>query len=136
MIITSITYALLVFLAADVACTESSRNYADAECVLQVVSNRARSGWGRYDGTLMDALMEKHQHAHGCRWPITEEHLVLGARFVAGTLDPEPFCREAMFYCSPMYDIPADCQEKRGEEVGRIAHIYYSGGRRPSVARR
>lgn len=125
-----VTMMVLVLAAADVACSESGRNYEDGACVLAVVTNRASSGWRRYDGTLMDALMEPAQHAHGCRWPITPQHVQLGVRFAAGTLEVPEFCRRALHYCGD-YDPPETCHLRRGHEVGKLVHTYYGVPRRP-----
>lgn len=130
-------FAVLVLGAADVACAESSSHYQDGAAVLQVVINRARSGWGRYDGTLLDALFEPAQHAHGCRWPITDEHLELGVQFATRTLDVPSWARRALWYCGP-WDKAGLCESRCSsapcEAVGGLAHTFYARpreGRKP-----
>jgi hypothetical protein len=116
---------LLILGAADTACAESGRDYRDGAAVLQVVRNRARSGWGRYDGSLWGALWSRGQHAHGCRWPLTVRHLALGWQFVAGSLDAPEWARDALWYCGG-YDRPGACAARGGRRVlGRVVHTYW-----------
>lgn len=130
--------AVLVLGSADVACAESSSHYRDGAVVLQVVANRARSGWARYDGTLMDALFEPGQHAHGCRWPITVEHLQLGVAFARGSIPAPSWARRALWYCG-RWDRPGLCESRCSapradgarsgapcEAVGGLAHTFYA----------
>lgn len=117
----------LALAAADTACAESGTNYKDGAIVLQVVRNRAVSGWDRYTGSLKDALFKKHQHAHGCRAPITAYHLKLGWQFVNDTLVTPEWARRALWYCGN-YDKPLTCEKrcKHGcEPLGKEAHTFY-----------
>lgn len=127
MVGTLVSLWALVLSAADTACAESGRDYRDGAAVLQVVRNRARSRGRRYDGTLATALWSPQQHAHGCRWPLTAEHVRLGAQFVADRLPVEPWARRAIYYCSPR-DAPGSCARRAGPWLGRHAHDFY--GRR------
>ena len=115
--------------AADTACTESGRDYRDGAAVLQVIHNRARSGWARYDGSLAGALWSPAQHAHGCGWPLTLGHLRLGIQFVLDDLPVEPWARRALWYCSDR-DRPGTCEARGAEIVGEIAHRFYAPTRR------
>jgi hypothetical protein len=119
---------LLLFGAADTACAESGRDYQDAAVVLQVVRNRAelwRKGWRRYDGSLWGALWSPQQHAHGCRWPITADHLQLGWQFITDTLDVPPWAKKALYYCG-RWDAPGACEARGGRVwLGQLAHEYW-----------
>lgn len=128
-------FLVLVLGAADVACAESSGRHDDGAAVLQVVANRARSGLARYDGTLIDALFEPGQHAHGCRWPITVEHLRLGVDFVRGELDAPPWARKALWYCG-RWDRPGLCESRGAVPLGAVVHTFYGRpGRREGASR-
>ena len=121
----ALVYWLAVaYLAADVACSESSRDYRDGAHVLAVVRARARSSWARYDGTLLDALTSPHQHAHGCRAPITWRHGLLAVHFVLDTLPTEPWARDAMFYCGD-YDAPETCAARGSVLLGTVRHSFW-----------
>lgn len=118
----------LLLAAADTACAESSSNYQDGATVLQVIRNRAdlvHKGWKRYDGTLWNALWSPKQHAHGCRWPMTTEHLRLGWQFVTDTLPVEAWAKKALYYCG-RWDKPKAC-EARGATtlLGKIDHEFW-----------
>lgn len=119
---------LLMVGAADTACAESGRDYRDGAAVLQVVRKRAsldRRGWRRYDGTLWTALWSPGQHAHGCRWPLTIEHLVLGWQFVTDTLPVPEWAHRAVYYCG-RWDRPGACRARGGKRiVGRLAHEFW-----------
>lgn len=119
---------LLMLGAADTACAESSLDYADGAVVLQVVRNRSRlneRGWRRYDGTLWTALWSPYQHAHGCRWPITMQHLRLGVQFVTDTLEVPDWARKAVYYCGK-WDRHGACQARGGRvKLGRISHDFW-----------
>lgn len=121
--------AALVLGGAHTACAESGRDYRDGAAVLQVVANRARSGWARYDGTLLDALYSPAQHATRCRWPLTLEHLRLGVDFARGELDAPPWARRALWYCG-RWDRPGLCESRCSsapcEAVGGLAHTFYA----------
>jgi len=126
--------AVLVLAAADTACTESGRDYDDGRVVLQVVANRAKTGWGRYDGTLWNALFSKSQHAHKCRWPITAEHLAMGVEFVRGTLQVPDWSKKALWYCN--LEKPGTCERRcRGgcTVLGKFSHRFYGGKLGPPV---
>lgn len=111
--------------AADVACAESGYDYQDGAAVLQVVRNRAGSGWGRYDGTLYNALWSPKQHAHHCRWPISKEHLQLGAMFTLGTLGDTGCDTSVLWYCGK-YDRPGSCRRRGARSpVIRHRHTFY-----------
>ena len=114
---------------ASTACAESGRDYTDGAAVLQVVTNRARSGWARYDGTLLDALYEPAQHATSCRWPLTAEHLRLGLAFATRRLDAPAWARRALWYCG-RWDRPGLCESRCAsapcEAVGGLAHTFYA----------
>ena len=114
----------VVYLAADVACSESSRDYRDGAHVLAVVRARARSSWARYDGTLLDALTEPHQHAHDCRWPITWRHGLLGVQLVTDTLPVEPWARDAQWYCGD-YDPSETCAARGAVLLGTVRHSFW-----------
>lgn len=119
---------VLILGAADTACAESGRDYRDGEVVLQVVRTRAnlhKKGWKRYDGTLRTALWAKDQHAHGCRWPLTWQHVELGIRFVTNTLDVPPWAKKAMYYCG-RWDRHGACKIRGGRRVlGKITHVFW-----------
>ena len=122
----ALAHSLLLMLgAADTACAESGRDYRDGAAVLQVVRNRAASGWSRYDGSLWGALWSREQHAHGCRWPLTFGHLVLGWAFVTDSLPAPKWATRALWYCG-RYDRPGACSRRGGRRVlGRVAHTYW-----------
>lgn len=119
---------MLILGAADTACAESGRDYADGAVVLQVVRNRsglASKGWRRYDGTLWGALWSPAQHAHGCRWPITVEHVRLGWQFVTDSLPVPEWAKRARYYCG-RWDRPGACKARGGRRVvGRIEHEFW-----------
>lgn len=117
--------ALTIISAADVACSESGYNYDDGAGVLQVVRNRAGSGWARYDGTLLNALWSPKQHAHNCRLPLSLKHWKLGVQFYFNSLGDVECLSKAMWYCGK-YDRPGSCH-RRGARVllQRRAHHYY-----------
>jgi hypothetical protein len=115
---------VLALIAADVACSESGSNYRDGACVLSVVRNRAVSKWRRYDGTLWTAITSPHQHAHGCRAPMTLGHLRLGYQFAAGSLEAAPFCASAQNYIGDHDDPDLSCDDYGLSPVGEIAHTY------------
>lgn len=112
--------------AADVACKESGADYTDGACVLQVVSNRSRSGWARYapKGDLSRALWSPAQHAHGCGFAPRAEHYRIALDFVRGALEVPDFCRRALWYCG-RYDRPGLCESRGGVRLGQIAHTYW-----------
>lgn len=117
----------LVLGAADVACAESGSTSADGAVVLQVVRNRARQRWRRYDGTLWTALWSPRQHAHACRWPLTPEHLLLGLQFATDRLPTPDWARRALWYCSEN-DRPGDCARRcagRCVPIGRVVHTFW-----------
>jgi hypothetical protein len=118
----ALTLALILG-AADTACTESGRNYADARAVLAVVRTRAR----RQRRSLWAALWAPHQHAHGCRWPLTWRHLRLGVEFVAGTLRAPAWTERAWFYRG--HADPPDVLARWGipgaRPVGVVVHRFY-----------
>ena len=117
---------LLIFAAADTACTESGRDYKDGRVVLQVVINRSKTGWGRYDGTLWNALFSRSQHAHWCKWPLTAEHLAMGMEFVQDSLRVPAWAKKALWYCN--IEKPGTCEDRcpGGCELrGRFAHRFY-----------
>lgn len=120
---------LLVLAAADTACAESGSDYRDGRVVLQVVRNRAKSSWARYDGTLWNALFSRHQHAHGCRAPLTKKHLAIGREFVSGNLAVPAWAKKALWYCN--LEAPGTCEDRclgKGEEcikLGKFAHRFY-----------
>ncbi len=121
---------LAVFGGADTACAESGRRYDDGAVVLQVVENRRRSGWARYDGTRLDALYKRWQHAHGCtgqRGPLTLRHLRLGLTWALGRpLPVSSWARRAVFYCGS-YDRPGTCSGRGDvERVGTVLHRFYA----------
>jgi len=121
----ALAYWLAVaYLAADVACSESSRDYRDGAHVLAVVRARARSSWARYDGTLLDALTEPHQHAHDCRWPMTWRHGLLGVQLVTDTLPVEPWARDALWYCGD-YDPAETCAARGAVLLGTVRHSFW-----------
>ena len=121
----ALAYWLAVaYIAADVACAESGHDYRDGAHVLAVVRARARSDWARYDGTLLDALTEPHQHAHGCRAPITWRHGLLGVQFIADTLPVEPWARDALWYCGD-YDAPETCEARGAVLLGTVRHSFW-----------
>ena len=121
----ALAYWLAVaYLAADVACSESGHDYRDGAHVLAVVRARARSDWARYDGTLLDALTEPHQHAHGCRAPITWRHGLLGVQFITDTLPVEPWARDALWYCGD-YDAPETCEARGAVLLGTVRHSFW-----------
>lgn len=119
---------LLILGAADTACAESGRDYADGAAVLQVVRTRAKlneRGWKRYDGTLWTALWSPQQHAHGCRWPLTFEHLRLGVQFVTNTLETPEWAKKALYYCGK-WDKPRACLRRGARhQVGTILHDFW-----------
>lgn len=120
--------AVLILAAADTACAESGRDYKDGRVVLQVVSNRAKTGWSRYDGTLWGALFSRSQHAHKCRWPITKEHLVIGYEFVTDSLKVPDWARKALWYCN--LEKPGTCENRCSggcDVLGKFAHRFYGG---------
>ncbi len=121
---------LAVFGGADTACAESGRRYDDGAVVLQVVENRRRSGWARYDGTRLDALYKRWQHAHGCtghRGPLTLRHLRLGFTWALGRPMLVPaWAERAVFYCGN-YDAPGVCSSRgEVERVGVVLHRFYA----------
>lgn len=119
---------VVVLAAADTACTESGRDYADGAHVLQVVRNRAALRW-RGARSLLEALNDRHQHAHGCRWPLAWGHFELAARFVADALPVEPWARRALYYCGDA-DAPGTCERYgRVEVVGVVRHRFYGRSR-------
>lgn len=120
--------------AADTACAESGQDYADGECVLAVVTNRAASKWARYDGTLENALFSPAQHAHGCRAPVTLRHLELGLRFVARKLRSRAECVGATHYIGN-YDGKLTCADRGAVPVGKIAHTYCARSNRGKLLR-
>lgn len=131
---------LAVFGAADTACAESGRRYDDGAVVLQVVENRRRSGWARYDGTRLDALYKRWQHAHGCtgaRGPLTVQHLRLGLAWALGRpLSTPGWAGAGMWYCG-LHDAPGTCA-RRGdvEQVGAVLHRFYALRRGGALAAR
>lgn len=135
---TTLASLLLAILgAADTACAESGRNYRDGAAVLAVVENRRTSRWARYDGTRVDALYKRHQHAHGCtghRGPITLRHLRLGLLWAAGRPLGPAWARRATHYCGN-HDTPGLCASRGGAHVGTILHSFW-GPRRAVLALR
>ncbi|TEX51679.1 MAG: hypothetical protein B7C55_04315 [Actinomycetales bacterium mxb001] len=116
---------VLVLGAADTACAESGRDYQDGAAVLQVVRNRATSGWARYDGSLWGALWSPSQHAHGCRWPLTLGHITLGVAFLLDILPAPEWSHRALWYCGT-YDHPGSCSARGGRRiVGQVLHTYW-----------
>ena len=139
-VLTTLASLFLAILgAADTACAESGRNYRDGAAVLAVVENRRTSRWARYDGTRVDALFQRHQHAHGCtgvRGPLTLTHLRLGLRFaLTGRVGPS-WAARAVWYCGT-YDGPGVCEARCLDGcvmVGRLAHRFYAMGQRGALA--
>lgn len=126
---------IAIFGAADTACAESGRHYDDGAAVLAVVEGRRTSGWARYDGTRLDALYKRRQHAHGCtgvRGPLTIRHLRLGLLWAIGRPVGPVWAKRAVWYCG-RYDVPGTCA-RRGDvvRVGTIVHRFY--GLRPGGA--
>lgn len=114
--------------AADVACTESGRNYADGAVVLQVIENRTKSRLlNSYTGTKWNALWTPAQHAHGCKWPLTLRHLELGWAFAWNEPLPVPeWSRKALWYCH--IEPEGTCESRcRGgcPSVGGVVHTFY-----------
>lgn len=131
---------LAVFGGADTACAESGRRHDDGAVVLQVVENRRVSGWARYDGTRLDALYKRHQHAHGCtgvRGPLTLRHLRLGLTWALGRPLPAPaWAKRAAWYCSDR-DAPGTCSGRGDvERVGTVLHRFYALRRGGALALR
>lgn len=120
---------LLIRGAADTACAESGRDYKDGAHVLQVVRNHAAlfyKGWKRYDGTLKNALYSPAQHAHGCRYPTTLGHYILGIQFVADALPVEPWAKSAISYCNIEPEGTCENRCKGGcPYLGKVVHRYY-----------
>ena len=90
--------------------------------------SRARSRLlSQYDGTLWTALWAKHQHAHGCRWPMTLRHLELGLEFVRDELPVEPWAKKALWYChlEPEGTCESYCAPGTCLALGTVVHTYY-----------
>lgn len=120
---------LLTLAAADTACAESGWSTEDGAVVLQVVRNRARlaaKDWKRYDGKLSNALFSPAQHAHGCRAPITLDHIKLGVQFVTDTLPVESWARHAIWYCNLEPEGTCESRCKGGcPYLSKVQHRYY-----------
>ncbi len=126
-----ILYASTVYGAADTACTESGRNYQDGAVVLQVVLNRARGLGGGKKKSLLEALYAPYQHAHGCRWPLTAQHWLLGYQFVQKKIASVPeWATKALWYCNSEPEGTCENRCKREDPLGcpllgREAHRFY-----------